>query len=106
MAAETLVLLVSQTSGALPPDAVHVPAIATSTSSPIEVSHRTGSTAVESAPVFGLNSALGPNDRHGLKGELGRRVGATGETQIWPTFARKNGKSTLEPAPIDSDGRS
>jgi hypothetical protein len=106
MAAETLELLVSQTSGMLPPDAVHVPAIGASTSSPVEVTHRTGSTEVEPAPGFGLNSALGPNDRRGLEGELGRRVGATGETQIWPTFARKNGKSTLEPTPIDPDGRS
>jgi hypothetical protein len=106
MAAETLVLLVSRTSESHLPDAVHVPAIGVSTSSPFVASHRTGSTEVESAPALSLNSALGSNDQRGLKGELGRRVGATGETQICPTFAKKNGKSTLEPTPIDSDGRS
>jgi hypothetical protein len=106
MAVETLVLLVSRTSDAHLPDAVHVPAIETSASAPFVASHRTGSTAVESTPALGLNSALGSNDRRGLKEELGRRVGATGETQICQTFAKKNGKSTLEPTPIDSDGRS
>jgi hypothetical protein len=105
MAAETLVLLVSRNSDANLPDAVHVPAIGASTSAPFVVSHRTGSIAVDSAPALGLNSALGSNDRCGLKGELGRRVGATGETQICPTFAKKKGKLTLEPMPIDSDGR-
>jgi hypothetical protein len=68
MVAETLVLLVSRTYESLLPDAVHVSAIGVSTSPPFVASHCTGSTKVESTPALGLNSALGSNDRRGLKG--------------------------------------